>query len=402
MLTGPELLAELPSRAAPRAPPFADDAVAFCSAASEAFAGLGASSDGAWAAAAFFFRPPAIAQMRRELVTPPGIVRASRGVVFHVAPGNVETQFIYTWLISVLAGNANVVRLSSKLPPSAFVVCDKLSFLVQAEEFRRIRESSRVIAFGHDRATLDLVSRRCDLRVLWGGDAAIEAVRTSPLRPDAREITFPDRLSLCLIGSARFAGLATAEQRELARAFVSDAWTFDQLACSSPRALVWWGSASEAREASETFLSLVQAELEARGTRVPLAAATEKMRIGFGAIGEGRALSVRRWSNELVVVAAENLSWLQGSAWAPGLIVQCRISTLGEMSTLLHPGQQTLTYGALDGEQLADMAAIATSHGLCRVVPIGRALVFSRTWDGMDLLNEMTRLVTIDARSERR
>ncbi|MFC6804089.1 acyl-CoA reductase [Deinococcus caeni] len=39
-----------------------------------------------------------------------------RGLVFHVPPANVDTIFIYSWLMSVLAGNRNVIRLSSREP----------------------------------------------------------------------------------------------------------------------------------------------------------------------------------------------------------------------------------------------------------------------------------------------
>ena len=40
--------------------------------------------------------------------------RLGRGLAFHLAPANVPALFAYTLAIGLLAGNANVVRLSSR------------------------------------------------------------------------------------------------------------------------------------------------------------------------------------------------------------------------------------------------------------------------------------------------
>src|SRR5262249_8023158 len=37
-----------------------------------------------------------------------------RGVALHFAPSNVDSIFVYSWFISMLLGNANVIRLSSR------------------------------------------------------------------------------------------------------------------------------------------------------------------------------------------------------------------------------------------------------------------------------------------------
>ena len=37
------------------------------------------------------------------------------GKTFHIAPSNVDTIFVYSWLISMLMGNINVIRISSRI-----------------------------------------------------------------------------------------------------------------------------------------------------------------------------------------------------------------------------------------------------------------------------------------------
>ena len=37
-------------------------------------------------------------------------IRLGRGLCFHIAPANIPVNFAFTWVFSLLAGNANVVR----------------------------------------------------------------------------------------------------------------------------------------------------------------------------------------------------------------------------------------------------------------------------------------------------
>ena len=45
------------------------------------------------------------------------IVAANALIAFHVTPANVDTLFVYSWVLSLLVGNANIVRLSSRSTP---------------------------------------------------------------------------------------------------------------------------------------------------------------------------------------------------------------------------------------------------------------------------------------------
>lgn len=390
------LLDELPMGRDACAEPFADDSVAFCEAAAALFGRLPAALGPAWAAASFFFRPAALAQMRRELAG----LRAPRGLAFHVTPGNVDTQFLYSWLLSLLAGNANVVRISSKLSPETVGVIHDVAALAKAPDFARIRRANRVVSFGHDKGVLDALSGACDVRVLWGGDEAITRLRESPLRPDAKEIAFPDRFSLCVIGAAGFLAQGDTEKKRVARDFVTDVWVFDQMACSSPKAIVWLGDEAAVRAASEALFALVGAELERTGARVALVTAIEKMRFGMGALADGRARRVRRLSNELVVLDADALEPLRSASWGGGLVVCVRASRAADLEALVHASDQTLTYAGLGAADVDALSDVARRRGFCRVVPVGRALAFGRVWDGMDLLGELTRLVVVERREK--
>lgn len=49
------------------------------------------------------------------------------GNVFHAAPGNVDSLFVYSGILSLLCGNANIIRLSSKTGGSADVLCEHIA-----------------------------------------------------------------------------------------------------------------------------------------------------------------------------------------------------------------------------------------------------------------------------------
>ena len=55
-----------------------------------------------------------------------------------------------------------------------------------------------------------------------------------------------------------------------------------------------------------------------------------------------------------------------------------------------------MTHFGFRVEELAGFAATLAGQGIDRMVPFGQALRFSATWDGVDLVREFTRLVTID------
>ena len=73
-----------------------------------------------YVALAYWLRPAALARLAGELNScdRPGLLRTPRGIALHLPPTNVDTIFVYSWAMSVLAGNANIVRLAESLNPN--------------------------------------------------------------------------------------------------------------------------------------------------------------------------------------------------------------------------------------------------------------------------------------------
>jgi hypothetical protein len=371
------------------AEPFAPDAVAFCDALSKRM--LAANLGSQWTALGFFFREAAVKKMRQELDG--NVLRAPRGLVFHVTPGNVDTQFLYSWLLSVLAGNSNVVRVSSRLPEAAKDVCRMLAAIAPP----RIRASSIIVDYAHDKAVTDALSARCDVRILWGGDASIEAIRQSPLRADAKEIAFPDRFSFAVVDVEGYLLQDDAGRSNVARGLQNDIFVFDQMACSSPKVLAWVGSPDRAHTARQDLWPRLAKQVDAAGIRVETMTALDKLHFAHAELADGKVTTAERFSNELFVLQSNDIGKLRSAHWGGGLVVDTVVADTDAALDLVAPSDQTLAHAGFTKDAVFEIARRARMKGLSRIVPIGRALVFSRHWDGMDLLSEMTRFLTVEA-----
>jgi hypothetical protein len=63
----------------------------------------------------FWARAATLRQLKIRFETAyPRTIRLARGLAFHVAPANVDSIFVYSLLLSMLAGNTNLTRISSR------------------------------------------------------------------------------------------------------------------------------------------------------------------------------------------------------------------------------------------------------------------------------------------------
>ncbi len=323
----------------------------------------------------------------------PGAVRMPRGLAFHVAPANVDTIFVYSLLLSMLAGNRNIVRISSRARPQGDQLLTCLAAAVEAAA-PAVGTSFAIIRYPHDDGITAALSAAADIRVVWGGDASVAAIRRAPLGPFGTELVFPDRWSLAVFDAAAVA--AAPDLPGLARRFVNDSLWFGQNACSSPRALVWVGDEGAREAASRAFWAAVEAESDAAGIEWADAHAVAKL-VGacLEAIGGG-VVQLPTPSNRITVLRAERLSGLGHHPPAgDGFFLEYRVDSLAELAPHVARNWQTLVAHGIPAEAWRAFLASHMPHGIDRIVPPGAALDFDALWDGVDLLTALTRLVDL-------
>ncbi|KFU81142.1 Acyl-CoA reductase (LuxC) [Amycolatopsis lurida] len=349
----------------------------------------------------FFLRKGEIAKALKTLSTletSGDALRFPRGLVFHVPPANVDTIFVYSWALSALAGNHNVVRVSSRSAGAAETVLAALNAAlseVDADTAAAITATQRMVTYDRSDAISGALSVAADLRVIWGGDASVAALRKYPLAPHARDLTFPDRSSFAVASVRGWRNASDAERRGAAEGFYNDSYWFDQAACSSPRAVFWVGDEDGAREAGQEFRKLLAEVLAAKQHVTEPAMAVQKRVSAYGAAVDGLVDGIEFQGNGIATLELADPAVLPREWLGAGTFGNARVDTLSDLVPIVLRKDQTVGQFGFTKEELTEFVTELAGRGVDRVVPFGSALTFSAIWDGYDLLTEFSRLVTV-------
>jgi hypothetical protein len=345
------------------------------------------------AALGFFLRPAQLRGTLDRLSTADGELRFPRGVVLHFPPATVDTLFVYSWALSALAGNTNVVRVSPRSSGPADVVLAALNDTL-ADADPVVAATQLMITYDRDELVTAMLSTLCDLRVVWGGDQSVTDIRCHPLAPHARDLTFPHRSSFAAVSVAGWRRVSQADRLAAAVGFHNDAYWFDQAACASPRTPFWIGEPAAAADARAEFGALLARVVAERATTVDPAMAIRKRLAAYGMAADGQADAVRFSRDEVAVLdlvrPEPTRRWL-----GVGTFPQATIGSLTDLVEVVQREDRTLSCFGFHRAELVDLATALAGRGIDRIVPFGGALTFAPVWDGYDLLAEFTRLTTV-------
>ena len=325
-----------------------------------------------------------------------GAVRVPRGLVFHVPPTNVDTLFLYSLMASFLVSNRNVVRVSpSRRSEQSTLLCELLRNVLAEKRFAGFADELAVVSYSHESQPTALISQEADVRLLWGGDESIDRLRAIPVRPGTQDLTFGDRFSFAVLRPDAVLQPDQPSLHTLAEELYNDAYWFDQLACSSPRLLVWVGSREDVDRARGRLFEELSEVIAAKGYVLSPGASISKLNFLFGALIDRPVESVYRSGNELAVIGLRDLTNFDRNHPGAGLFFEARVDALADLVGFVSRKDQTLVARGFSGEELAEFARSLQGRGIDRIVDFGEALAFSTLWDGYDLLAELTRTVTV-------
>ena len=402
-------LAEAPERAdeiaqgiaaAPVTEPFSDEILALCADFSRR---LGKAGKGIpeIAALAFWMRKSELVRLREQFsnLHTPETLLVPRGTVLHIPPANVDTIFIYSWLLSLLVGNKNVIRLSTRRTPTVDLILDVMAEVLADDAHANLRDQTSFVRYGHQDAVTARLSAACDVRVIWGVDTTVRTIRATPLPPHATELTFPDRFSMAAIRTEAYLELAPEGRDDVAESFFNDAFWFDQMGCSSPRVVHWVGAAQTSRQAAADFYARLRSVIVRRDYSVDTAVGIRKMTFGYQAVLDHPVSRIGTYGNELKVVELESIDPVHGDFPGAGTFFDATLDTLTDLAPSITRRDQTLSHFGFGGDELRALAVAVNGRGIDRMVPFGQALTFNRYWDGHDLLQSFSRRVFIQDRA---
>ena len=323
--------------------------------------------------------------------------RIGRGLVFHITPSNIPVNFVFSYSFSLLAGNANIVRLPSQYFPQVNILTRVFESVLK-EHFEIARRTAWIQYPANGDITA-FYSRMADARMLWGGDQTIRKIRLEECNPKSTDLCFADRYSSGLIDGNAILGTSEQELGILAENFYNDTWLMDQNACSSPRILFWLHSS----EAAKTkFWSAAVSHAKKKYRLQPASAVDKYLQacndaINCDCIGNVECIEnllyrvhLRQLPEELVQMRG-NCGYfyeydLEGNEIETGL---------NHISHFVTEKYQTVTYFGIDPNLIQKWVLDNGLRGIDRIVPFGKAMDVNVVWDGYDVIRMLSRIVNL-------
>ncbi|MYN46071.1 acyl-CoA reductase [Pseudoduganella sp. FT93W] len=320
--------------------------------------------------------------------------RLGLGMVYHIAPANVPVNFAFSLVFAMLAGNASVVRAPSKPFAQVQIICRALRTVASRPEHADIAAMLAVVQYAQNDAITAAFSALCQARIIWGGNAAISAIRQLPIPPRSVEVAFADRYSFCAIDAASILAASEARLQALGAGFYNDVFLMDQNACSSPHLVVWLGQPEARAAAKQRFWQAVYASTAAQLELQQVHAVDKYTLLCQNAIELDNISGFEHEGNAVYRVALSSLpdsmDQLRGKY---GMVYEYETDDLHQVAHIVNNKYQTLTHFGLSREQATGFVLDNRLAGIDRIVPIGTALDIGIIWDGYDMVRTLSRIV---------
>lgn len=343
---------------------------------------------------AYFCRKANLLKLKAQYARE-GELRLGRGVLFHVAPSNVPINFGYSLVAGLLAGNANIVRVSSKLFQQVDLIIKHLNELMESRVYEEV--ASRIALVRYDRMSnaSAYFSSVANVRVIWGGDATIQTIRQNALPARSFDVCFADRYSIAAIRPLAILNASNEEMKRLAEAFYNDTYLFDQNACSAPHIIFWVEDGGCVAAAQERFWSVVHDHVAAK-YQLQAVMAVDKLTAFYRQAAYMKIKAEEMPDNVVVRTELQELPKnIDDFRCACGYFSEKIVSTLDEIAPIVTIKYQTLGYYGFEKTELVEFVKRNRFLGLDRIVPIGETTAFALTWDGYNLIDTFTRVFSV-------
>ncbi|GAE32146.1 acyl-CoA reductase [Halalkalibacter hemicellulosilyticus] len=346
----------------------------------------------------YWLRKARIYEMRKEFYKQnENKVIKARGAVLHFAPSNVDTIFIYSWVVSLLSGNTNIIRVSRRENVQLERLIDLLVHLLDQGDYEAIKKRTCICRYEHDVNVTAFLSQYCHCRVIWGGDDTVRTIRSIPLAPLATELVFANRFSSAVLSAESVLHHSEEQLGKLAHNFYNDAFWFDQLACSSPRLVAWVGKDRDILEAKDRFWKALLHEVHVQGYAIsPASKMLRTSTAYFFAATDAIEKLETPLSSEIMRLHTSDLSaTIRSRHCGMGMFIETDLAHLDELIPYIRDEDQTITHHGFEKEELVQMIEKLNGRGVDRLVPIGQALQFNHVWDGYNMFMYFTREIDI-------
>ena len=318
--------------------------------------------------------------------------RRGLGLLFHITPSNIPTNFAYSLLFGVLSGNTNVIKVPSKKFPQIDLICKFIN--VTLKKYKKVRKMINIVRYQNNDEFTKSISSKCDGRLIWGGDKTINEIRKFPMKEISRDIAFANRNSICLMNSSEILKLNKKDLNRLVQKFYNDTFLVDQNACSSPHVIFWYGN--KTNKAKIKFWTELH-YFAKNNYNLEYASSFYKYdRLLSDILTNTNYINHTNYGGYIYCINLKNkhinLTDLV-SRW--GYFYQFDIKNINMVLNFSNNNTQTLTYFGFKKEMILKNFDLKYFKGIDRIVPVGQALDINLNWDGYDVINTLTRIIDL-------
>ena len=322
-------------------------------------------------------------------------IRLGRGLIFHICPSNVPTNFIYSFFFGLLSGNSNIVKVPSKVFPEKNIILSTINKLFKKKKYLGLKNSNFFIQYDEKIENTQKISSICDGRIIWGGDKTINEVRKIWIPERAIELTFADRYSLSILNLNKFKKIKDHEIKLIAKKFFYDSYMMNQLACNSPHFVFWVGKKNN--NLQQKFWKELNYIAEQKFILDESVVLNKYSNLIKNMIDQKNFQNIKLFKNNLYVVNPnKNIKNIENIRGISGIFFQKNIASIIELKKFITKKCQTVTYFGLNKKQIESFVLKNNLFGIDRVVPIGKALDINLVWDGYDVIDSLSRTITLE------
>lgn len=318
------------------------------------------------------------------------------GKVFHVCPANVDTMFVYSMVVSLLMGNRNVLRVSSRMNHESIELLFKhINLLLNEDDFSNLKQYILIIKYDHNKSINDWISTKVNARVIWGGDKTIATFKQSTGNPRLKDIAFSDRISISILKCGTINQYSESDFVDFINRFYNDSYTFDQMGCSSPQSVLFVGNSAE----FELCISKVIAGMSALALKKSALDLNSLASLKLNRLVQDSIDSIveSKYGNNLIqfLPLKNNIDFSNLHSCGGGYFYFKTMNKLEELNFQNAPKIQTISYEGIDNAELDILKEFANGEAIDRIVKTGSALNFDYIWDGYNLFDELSKKVAI-------
>lgn len=330
------------------------------------------------AALGFWLRKSNLQRMKEEFS---GIEQVQRaGTVFHIAPSNVDTIFAYSWALSFLLGNKNLVRISQRAQATTLILLKDIELLLKSQQFNELGKGQLFFSYKHEESINLKLAEFCDIRAIWGGDDTVAKLSKIKLKSGAHDVHFHTKYSACAVSALK---VKNAPERFVSQ-LLKTGLAFEQQACTSPKMIIWFGDENDIAQAKQRVCTVLESDIE-----LPLSVSniiTKKLSLDFSFANDSQAIySDPFYRLNIVESPINSITQLLKMHSGQGLFISCNEK---EFRTVMFSNYDKFQTLGLYGLGRDEVLPLYKNLDFCRLVPMEKMHEFSHHWDGMNLLEQ--------------